>query len=188
MPSIEEILLMLNHSQYEALLQKAVGGDILPLITPGLLTELSSELLDMGSTIVGIKLGYRGLYLRTANASALAKMGRAGPTNVDAWANQELWSPCFNVDVVGTAGSGDATIAGLLSAVLRDFDPGPALTAGVAVGACNVEAADTLSGILPWEQTISRVSAGWKKRALEISEPGWHFQQDQQLWIGPAGR
>jgi sugar/nucleoside kinase (ribokinase family) len=186
MPSIEEILLMLHRSKYESLLQDAVGGDILPLITPDLLSELSRELLEMGAKLVGLKLGYRGLYLRTTGASMLANMGRACPSYPEAWANQELWSTCFVVDVVGTAGSGDATIAGLLCSVLRDLDPVDALTAAVAVGACNVEAADTLSGIRPWEQTISRISDGWQKRMLELNSPGWQFNEDQQLWVGPA--
>jgi sugar/nucleoside kinase (ribokinase family) len=186
MPSIEEILLMLHRSKYESLLQEAVGGDILPLITPDLLSQLSRELLEMGAKLVGMKLGYRGLYLRTAGASMLANMGRACPSHPEVWANQELWSTCFVVDVVGTAGSGDATIAGLLCSVLRDLDPGDALTAAVAVGACNVEAADTLSGIRTWEQTLSRISDGWQKRTLELSAPGWQFNEDQQLWVGPA--
>ncbi len=185
-PSIEEILLMLHRSEYEALLQNAAGGDILPLITPALLSDLSRELLDMGAKIVGLKLGYRGLYLRSASAAALADMGRAGFTHPDAWANQEFWSPCFAVDVVGTAGSGDATIAGLLAAILRDFEPAAALTAAVAVGACNVEAADTLSGIRPWEQTMTRIAQGWPKRPLELDAEGWRFDADRQIWVGPA--
>ena len=41
--------------------------------------------------------------------------------NSTAWANYENWSPCFQVDVVGTTGAGDATIAGFLAALLRDM-------------------------------------------------------------------
>jgi sugar/nucleoside kinase (ribokinase family) len=66
--------------------------------------------------------------------------------------------------VVGTAGSGDATIAGFLAAFLRDMTPEEAVTMAVAVGACNVEAADTLSGIRPWDETLRRVAAGWPRR------------------------
>ncbi len=51
-----------------------------------------------------------------------------------------MWAPCFDVEVVGTTGSGDATIAGFLSALLRDASPEEAMTMAVAVGACNVEA------------------------------------------------
>jgi sugar/nucleoside kinase (ribokinase family) len=113
-------------------------------------------------------------------------MGRAQPSCLDAWADKELWSACFVVDVVGTAGSGDATIAGFLSALLRDLHPEQAMTAAVAVGACNVEAADTLSGIRTWEQTMQRVTDGWQKRPLDLAARGWQFNAEQQLWVGPA--
>ncbi|MCX6029177.1 MAG: carbohydrate kinase family protein [Chloroflexi bacterium] len=164
LPSIEEILLMLRRPVYDALLRAAAGGDILPLVTSDLLADLGDELLALGAKIVALKLGYRGLYLRTAGRAALAGMGRARPTAVAAWADRELWTPCFQVDVVGTAGSGDATIAGFLAALLRDLPPEEAITMAVAVGACNVEAADTLSGIRSWDETLRRVAAGWPKR------------------------
>ena len=77
-------------------------------------------------------------------------------------------APCFKVEVVGTVGSGDCTIAGFLSALLRDFAPAEAARMAVAVGACNVEAADTLSGVRTWEETIERIATGWKQRAPEI--------------------
>ena len=107
--------------------------------------------MDLGAKIVGLKLGNRGFYLRTAGEQVLVSMGRGRPADLSAWANRELWSPCFQADVVGTAGSGDATIAGFLTALLHKLPPEQAVTAAVAVGACNVEAADTLSGIQPWD-------------------------------------
>jgi sugar/nucleoside kinase (ribokinase family) len=182
MPSIEEILLMLHRQRYEELLRQSKTGDILPLITPDILTSLSCELLEMGALIVGLKLGSRGLYIHTANRDSLAKMGRGGLSDLNSWADQELWSPCFEVAVAGTAGAGDATIAGFLSAVLRDYSPTQAINAAVAVGACNVEAIDTLSGIKSWEETIGRIAAGWSKKRLEISVDGWLFDPLQQIW------
>jgi sugar/nucleoside kinase (ribokinase family) len=188
MPSIEEILMMLRLSEYEALQQQAGGGDLLPLITATLLSDLSDELLQLGTKIVGLKLGYRGLYVRTAGQAALAQMGRARPSRPERWADQELWSACFKVNLVGAAGSGDATIAGFLSALLRGLPLEQAVTVAVAVGACNVEAADTLSGIRPWEQTLERIAGGWPKHPLELRAPGWRFEPVQQLWVGQATR
>jgi len=186
LPSIEEILYMLRRRTYDELCRAAAGPDILPLITPQLLSDLSRELLELGAKIIGLKLGYRGFYLRTAGRSAIEALGRATPSDPAAWADQELWSPCFKVDVVGTAGSGDSTIAGFLSALLRDLPPAAALTAAVAVGACNVEAADTLSGVRPWDETLRRVASGWERRELRLDAPGWRFDAVSGLWIGPA--
>jgi hypothetical protein len=88
--------------------------------------------------------------------------------------------------VVGTAGSGDSTIAGFLSALLRDLPPAAALTAAVAVGACNVEAADTLSGVRPWDEMLRRVASGWERHELRLDAPGWRFDAVSGLWVGPA--
>jgi sugar/nucleoside kinase (ribokinase family) len=90
------------------------------------------------------------------------------------------------VNVVGTTGSGDATIAGFISALLRDMCPEEAITAAVAVGACNVEAADALSGIRPWEETMRRVHGGWRRHELRLTTPGWHFAETHQQWVGPC--
>jgi sugar/nucleoside kinase (ribokinase family) len=186
LPSIEEILYMLRRETYDEFGRAVHGASILPLITPQLLSDLSQELLMLGVKIAGLKLGDRGFYLRTAGQPAIETLGRARPFNPVAWANQELWAPCFRVNVVGTNGAGDSTIAGFLSALLRDMSPQAALTAAVAVGACNVEAADTLSGIRPWNETLCRVASGWARCPLDLAAPGWHFDESQQLWVGEA--
>jgi sugar/nucleoside kinase (ribokinase family) len=184
-PSIEEILFMLRRDSYEQMIRVAPGGDLLSLITPELLHDLSSQMMGMGARIVLLKLGDRGAYLRTAGPDGLKEMGRAAPADLAGWADQELWAPCFQVKVVGTTGSGDATIAGFLSALLRGFSPRAALVAAVAVGACNVEAADALGGIRTWEDTLSRVQAGWERHALEVHAPGWRWENADGVWAGP---
>lgn len=137
-------------------------------LSAGLLADISGELLEMGTSMVLLKLGDRGLYLRTAGESGLSGMGLAVPNDRSAWANFEAWRPCFQVDVVGTTGSGDVTAAGFLAALLRNLPPEEALTAALAAGACCVEAADALSGIRTWEATWARIRSGWARKP----EPG----------------
>lgn len=187
LPSIEETLYALRRPTFDELQQQAPDHDILPLITPELLSDVSAELLALGVKIVGLKLGDRGLYLRTAGATALAGMGRGRPTDPAAWADKELWAPCFQAHLVGAAGSGDATIAGFLAALLRGLGAEQAVTMAVAVGACNVEAADTLSGIRPWDETQARVAAGWPRHPLDLSAAGWRFDAQHGHWVGPGG-
>jgi sugar/nucleoside kinase (ribokinase family) len=184
LPSIEEILYMLRRDTYEALSQEA--GGLLEQITPALLSGLSGELLAMGGRIVGFKLGERGMYVRTADRAAIEALGAACPSDPAAWADRELWAPCFRVDVAGTTGAGDATIAGFLAGLLRDLSPEEALTAAVAVGACNVETADAVSGVRPWEEMWRRVRSGWERRTLHIDAPDWRFAEEHHLWIGPG--
>lgn len=150
MPSLDEILFMLRR-------------DLDVSLTMQLLADVSDELLAMGAKMVALKLGDRGLYLRVAPAGVLQKLGRACPTDLTKWANYENWLPCFQVEVVGTTGSGDATIAGFLAALLRDMSPAEAMNVALGVGACNVEAADALGGIRSWDETLCRINSGWAR-------------------------
>jgi sugar/nucleoside kinase (ribokinase family) len=167
LPSFEELLFMLRRAEYDRLASRT-GGDLLRSADRPLLRSLSDELLALGARIVGIKLGHLGFYLRTGSAEQIAGIGRARPADVDAWAACETVTPCFQVDVVGTVGSGDCTIAGFLSALLRDLPPHDAARMAAAVGACNVEAADALSGVRTWDETVARVESGWPQHPLEI--------------------
>ena len=186
LPSITESLFMLRRETHEELSRAAGGASFLALVTPSLLSDLSCELLEMGGKIVGFKLGDRGFYVRTPDRSVIDGLGAARPSDPSTWADRELWAPCFKVDMVGTTGSGDATIAGFFSGLLRDMPPEETLTAAVAVGACNVEAADALSGLRSWELTWRRVEGGWARHNLPLDAAGWYFDPHQQLWEGPG--
>jgi sugar/nucleoside kinase (ribokinase family) len=177
LPSFEELFFMLQRGEYEALLS---AGEIQQAITPELLHSLSGELLELGVKLVVIKLGGKGLYLRTATASSLQEL--AGSLDADAWGDKEMWVPCFKVEVLGTTGAGDATIAGFLSGLLRGLTPAETMIMAVAVGGCNVEAVDALSGICSWEETCRRVQSGWKRHELELAAPGWKWNEMAGLW------
>jgi len=185
LPSVEEILFMLHRDRYRELFAVSTGADLLAFVAPQLLSGLSRELIGMGAKIVGLKLGSRGMYLRTADRNVIASIGRARPSNPDAWAGAELWAPCFNVMVAGTTGSGDATIAGFLAGLLRDLPIEQALRMATAVGACNVEQPDALSGIRSWEETSRRLATGWEQLPLLLDAPGWQFDNSRGLWQGP---
>lgn len=179
LPSIEEILLML----YPNIFEEVKNGTA--QITPPLASDIATGLLSMGTKIVLLKAGQLGLYLRTPDGATLANLGRARPDNLTRWANREFWVPVFKTRPVGTTGAGDSAVAGFLAAFLRDRPPTETVTMAAAVGACNVEAADAVSGIRSWEETVARIEAGWARQKLELDSPGWHFDQARQLWLGP---
>ncbi len=195
LPSIEELLLLLRRQTFEKLSSKAgKHGSILDLVSPEIFSELGGMMLDMGARIIGIKAGYRGLYLRTADLHKLEQIGRAQPTRLVAWADRELWAPCFSTQVIGTTGAGDATIAGFLMGLLRGMMPEATLSAACAVGACNVEAADALSGIKSWPETMERIAAGWPRLlvekkgrpALDLASFKWRWDEAHEVWVGPS--
>lgn len=194
LPSVEELLFMLRRPLFDKLSSRSNKRGLLDSITPAIVSELGKAVLDMGAKIVGIKLGHRGFYLCTANSEALEQMGRAQPTNLVNWSGRELWAPCFVTPVVGTTGSGDATIAGFLLGLLRGMQPVATLSAACAVGACSVEAADALTGIRSWPETLERIAAGWsrllpEKKGRSILDPAafkWRWQESQEVWFGPT--
>lgn len=179
LPSCEELLYMLRRETHTAMVAK---GDFLEQVTPELLTELSDEALHMGAKIVAIKLGHRGFYTRTGDEAAVASLGPMKPDNPAAWADREIWAPAFKVVEVGATGSGDSSIAGFMAAMVRGLSLEGVITWATAVGACNVEAADGLSGILTWPQTQARIEAGWVKHSLTLTSPGWTFDPGWRLW------
>ncbi len=183
LPSIEEILFMLYPDRYKRLSENA--DDPMTVLMPELVASIGEDLLLMGPKVVGLKLGRMGLYLKTADAQAWLEVGRAAPQDFDSWSGRELWSPCFKTIVVGTTGAGDATIAGFLAALLRGQSPEESITMACAVGACNVEASDALGGVQSWNQTQSRISAGWPRLPLPMEMRDWRWDKTNGLWSGP---
>jgi sugar/nucleoside kinase (ribokinase family) len=176
MPSADELLYCLDRDAFGK-------GD---QMNPSELRPLAEELLAMGAGVVAIKMGARGMYVRTAGEARIGGMGRAAPADPAAWANRELWFPIYREDrFVGATGAGDTTIAGFLAALLRGSSPERSGSVANAVGACNVEAPDALGGIRTWDETIARLDAGWERIAPGISETGWQADGDG-LWHGPA--
>ena len=187
LPSAEEILLMLRRQLFDQFAANVTTSRPLDQMEPEMFSELGQTLLDMGAKIVGLKMGDRGLYLRTANKTILADMGLCHVRDVVSWSNRELWAPCFATQVIGTTGSGDATIAGFLMGLLRGMTPEETLQAACAVGACNVEAVDALSGIRSWPETAERIAAGWPRLpvALDLAKAGWSWDNTHEVWIRP---
>jgi sugar/nucleoside kinase (ribokinase family) len=98
--------------------------------------EPAQKALDWGAKNVVLKCGDSGL------------LWTDGTT--------ELHQPVFPVEIVGTTGSGDATIAGFIYGMTNGYSIEESMKIGCAVGACCCEATDALSGIQNWETTRKR--------------------------------
>ena len=97
LPSVEEILFMLHRGIYEDLSRQAGSADILPLLSAKLLSDLGRELISMGAGIVGLKMGYRGMYILSSKRVLEKTFGRGQPSKPGEWASKELWAPCYKV-------------------------------------------------------------------------------------------
>lgn len=163
-PSLEEILFMLRREDFDRW-----GGNVIDHVSQQYLDSLVGELLSMGSCIAGVKLGAYGIYLRTSGVENFRRLARLA-IDVAEWADKSIWHPAFAVDVAGTTGAGDSAYAGLLTAMLKGMSVESAARWACAVGACNVEAIDSTSGIQSWHETERRLDAGWEVRSFRIRE------------------
>ena len=99
--------------------------------------RLALECLDMGAKTAGVKLGSAGIYVRTAV--------------------EEVRMPALSVEVRGTTGAGDATIAGFLVGFLRGQDLVTCARWAVTMGALCCEHADATSGHPTMEELLRRL-------------------------------
>lgn len=181
-PSLDEILFMLMPDKFSQDIQ-GEKPDI------KLLSFLTDQILTMGAAIAVIKLGSYGLYIRTTpNPDRWSRFGKCKPENIEPWLDRELFAPTFSVDVIGTTGAGDCTIAGFLSGLVNDLQPEDCMTVAVATGACNVERADATSGIPTWTNLMKRLSGEWKRNDCSLSEDGWYYHKKKEIWMGTNDR
>jgi sugar/nucleoside kinase (ribokinase family) len=189
-PSIEEVLEcgIIDEPWARTMKPQDVAGDL------DLLKKVVNVVMSFGPAILLLKLGEKGLYLRTRAdlvdfcGAGLGKGFDVGLSPSDraekykAWSGTELYSPVFDVDCVGTLGAGDCTIAAMISCIGCDsktaaamgesapwIEPSRAMQLACAVGACNVEAHDAHSGLLPLVEVSKRIARGWARRPPAIS-------------------
>jgi len=182
LPSLDEMLFLLRHPRSGELQEKTAAGEPFEC-DETLLREISGTLLDMGTAIVVLKLGDQGLYLRTTDQrERLAAAGELLESRPGPWLARELYAPCFRVEVAGTTGAGDATIAGFLAGLLKAASPEESMTTAVGVGAYNVEQPDAISGIPDWETVRRRIAEGWARRDVTVDLNGWTQDAQTHLW------
>lgn len=181
LPSIEELTFLLMRERYEALCQSSPGSFV-DCVPTSLVRELGGMVLAQGVKAVLIKLGARGVYLRTGNADAWQKTGRGLDGITPEWHEREMRMPAFKVKVLGTTGAGDAAVGGFLASVLQGADPKTALILAAAAGACAVESPERIRDMPAWEALLARVKKGWEVHPLDLGENEWRKDETYALW------
>ncbi len=177
-PSIDELVFMLDRDRFAELEQRANGGNPAALLSMDEIDVIADDILAYGPAMVGFKLGDEGFYLKvTDDRARLAAMGALTPPDADAWRGVTLASPCRRVEVAGTIGSGDCTIAGFLGGLLRGTGPEEAVAMAVASGAASVEVRDANTGVPPWDALQKRLAAGWPQNPSSLIPSEWHAGQ-----------
>ena len=161
LPSIDEILFMVDRAKYDQLVAE-YGENLIQGVDANLVKKTASKLIDLGASVVVIKLGVHGLYMQTAESV---------PGQDDSWSNVSRFEATFCTDVVGTTGAGDSTIAGFLASYLRGVTPEQALVYALGVGSFCTEALDAVSGIPHWNELQARLDAGWEHLHGKFTRP-----------------
>lgn len=173
-PSIDEMLYMLDRKLYEKSLEEEV-------VDEDLLDRLGKQLLSMGSSILGIKLGENGLYLHTGIKDDFSS-DLENLINITAWTEKKLIAPCYSAEVAGTTGSGDAAYAGFLAGMLEGNSPGKAMNLAAGVGAFSVEAVDATGGVKSLDRVKERIEAGWERLPLAFSLTDWEYDKNTGIY------
>ena len=177
---------MLDRDTFDKL-DRTIGasGGLLEVIQLDTIRLLAQKALAYGSSIVALKIGTRGIYLRTARE--LGDMGRGAPNDLGDWRGRELWARPFRPRrVASTVGAGDAAIAGFLAAWLRGASPSIALNMAAASGASCVEEAGAVKGVRSWDETVERLQLGWERLSTTPPGPEWQLDPESGLWHGPS--
>lgn len=174
LPSIDEILFMTDRPLFDQLVAAAGDGNPASGLRIDQVRSLADKLLAMGPAMIGFKLGDEGFYLRaTGDKKRLAALGRVAPEQAEDWLDKEFVAGCRRVEVKGTTGAGDCTIAGFLGGLLRGRTADEAAAMAVCVGGASVEARDSTSGVPPWDKVRERLAAGWPTRPCRLAPKGW---------------
>ena len=180
-PDAAELAFMLEPERYQQLLSNS-SEPFLQSVTPEMLHEWTDILLGWGVKLVLVKLGERGLYLRTAKVKSWERAGRGLSELSDLWINRELWAPAFNVSVEGTTGAGDAATGGFLASLLRGQSPELALVISAGTGGVSVENAECSSSVISWEGILERIKKGWEVQPLDLTAYGWKQIDEFGIW------
>jgi len=156
-PSIEELAFLIDKGKYFVWQEMAGDADTTTILSlKEDIIPLADKALAMGTKSVLLKCGIAGMYLKNAKDHSLP-----------GWGGFAAFQDSFVADrVLSAVGSGDASIAGFLAAMLSGGDPAACLELSAAEGAACVTEYDTTSGLLPLDRLKAKIRAGWKTNSI----------------------
>ncbi len=167
-PSMEELLFMLQRDKLEELQVRAAGKDITDVLDVEKdVMPLGEKCMELGCKVLLLKCGAKGMYLKTANEHILEKISERVDLYASKWADQSIFESSYVPEkILSGTGAGDTSIAAFLTAMLQGEDPQMCLHLAAATGACCVAAYDALSGLKPLDELKEKIKKGWAKQCL----------------------
>ena len=150
-PSIEELIFMLEPKLYSRIAKKAAGGDMIDSITKEQYGLVSKKVLALGVKILLIKAGHKGAYLCTGDISGLGSSSLS--LSDSAGCSEGVWLSPLPLEagrVCNASGAGDCAVAGFLTALLKNKTIMKAGKYAMMAGRDNLYGQDALSGLSEW--------------------------------------
>jgi sugar/nucleoside kinase (ribokinase family) len=152
-PSIEELLFMLEPELYNRISDEASDGDIIDFIPEKEYRKLAIKVLGMGVKILFVKAGHKGAYLISGDLAELGSSPLCLGTQKGC--PDGIWLDPLPVEAgrfCNASGAGDCAVAGFLSALLKKEDTVVAGEYAMMAGRDNLYGNDALSGLVEWTQ------------------------------------
>jgi len=175
-PSIEETLLTLEPCYYNQVNSISQGKNFINYIEFEEIRKMGTKLLKMGASVILLKLGKKGLYLRTASKEKIQQIPNffETPELVNCWSNREILFPPLKVDeIISTKGAGDTAIAGFISAISLNKNPIDSLAFSSIVAGFCIQSIDTTSKIPNYQKIENIISTGFKQEKINPTKITW---------------
>jgi sugar/nucleoside kinase (ribokinase family) len=157
-PSIEELLFMLEPQKYLRISEEAAGKDIIDFIPGEEYDNIARKILSLGAKILLIKAGSRGAFLITGDLSGLSSSSLH--LSEDFGCPEGIWLSPLPVDAkrfCNASGAGDCAIAGFLAALLKGKTVLDAGKCAMIAGRDNLYGQDALSGLRQWSDLTKQL-------------------------------
>lgn len=182
-PSFEEAMFMLQPVEYWRMLNAGMYEDFVDQADGPLLERIANSLLDMGTSMVLLKCGRKGLYLRTGELNLAGQRDNVCLIEKSLWSNLQLWIPAFSCQqMINAAGAGDCAIAGFIAAFIRGIPPENTLRTAALLGYQNLLAPSAFGGICNWKDTQSMAECEMLSIKIDPGGTGWLWDNKYCLW------
>ena len=187
MPSIEEAMFIFNYEKYKEITALAKGREFVNHIESKDIVMLGERIIAYGCAVLAIKCGAKGLYVKTAEAERLEKMGMILKVNASITANAAFFEESYHVQNFKSAlAAGDTTIAGFLAGLIRGCELKMSAKVACMTGAMCCRAYDAVSTIEEFKNVISKIEDKPIKNAWGLLENTFAYDAVSQTWIQKA--
>lgn len=158
-PSLDEILQIMNPGVYSEILSSAVTSDIIDKAIMKSIREIGRKFINYGVKILLIKAGHLGAYLTTGDVSSINEKATL-TLSTEKWNNCELWCKAYKADPVkirNSSGAGDTAVAAFLTAILQGEDPDSSVKYATMAGRNSLYCKDIHNDLINWQQMAEEI-------------------------------